>query len=223
MAAPLNVRLLMLLTLALSAWWLLTDRRAPDTVAETLPDALLGEPDLYLEGARIRQFTETGVLDYELRSRRLRHFQGNAITRVDAPELVMHPGQPGQPPWLGRADKGFINSIGAAGLLDAAEPDTAAPQDEERVFLNSNVVLEQRFEDGRFTRLRTEHLYLYPEREFVQTEHSVTIDTEVGRTRAAAPAWAEPLAGQTAKAHRPNRRRALAQRNGAAGRRGSAD
>ncbi|MEM1435052.1 MAG: LPS export ABC transporter periplasmic protein LptC [Pseudomonadota bacterium] len=186
MAARLNVRVLALLALALAGWWLLTDRGAPDVVEEPLPDELLGEPDLYLEGARIRQYTEAGILDYELRSRRLRHFQGNAITRVDAPDLIIHTERSDQPPWIGRAEKGFINSIGTEGLLTSATVYDATELDEERVYLSTNVVLEQRFEDGRFTRLRTEHLYLYPEREFVQTDHDVTIDTEVGRTRAAA-------------------------------------
>lgn len=182
MARRLAIRLALLLALTALLWRSLSDDSGPATAADdALPEELVGEPDLYLEGARIRQFTETGRLSYELRSQRIRHFENDVITRLEAPRLALHAEREAgdnlqaaaDSPWIGTAGKGFIDRVAAS-----------AGGFEERVYLTRDVKLEQRLASGRFIRLRTEHLYLFPEREYAQTEHSVTIDTDGGRTKA---------------------------------------
>ena len=169
---------LLIAILALAGWWWQTRQTSHDTREAELPEALIGEPDLFLEGARIQQFNDGGNLSYELRSERIRHFESEALTRLQAPALVLYSeGTPAdeQVPWHAVARKGFIDQ--------APGPDGFAG---ERVYLTEAVELEQRFDDGRFTRLRTDHLYLFPDHEYAVSEQGVTIDTEVGRTRAGA-------------------------------------
>lgn len=169
---------LLLALLALGWWWWQSQRDAESTAPESLPEALLGEPDLFLEGARIRQFDPAGNLSYELRSTRIRHFEADTLTRLQEPELTLYSDdKPAdeQVPWLAEAERGFIDQ--------APGPDGETG---ERVYLTDSVELQQRIGDGRFTRLRTDHLYLFPEHEYALSEQGVTIDTEVGRTKAGA-------------------------------------
>ena len=180
MAPALSTRLALLVALlAIAGWWWWSNRMpGADADSAALPEVLIGEPDLFLEGARISQYDEDGVLSYILRSERIRHFETDTLTRLQTPVVTLYSSSAApddQQPWEARAKKGFIEQ--------ADGPDGEAT---ERVYLTEQVELEQRFDDGRFTRLRTDHLYLYPEQEYAVSEQGVTIDTEVGRTRAAA-------------------------------------
>lgn len=164
--------LLATLVVAAVLWWL--QRPAPDnpTATNALPEELLGEPDLYLEGAKIRQYDADGGLSYRLLADYIRHFETDAITRLTLPDLTLfnHTALP----WRSTAGQGFIRQeIGPAGVP------------EELVFLRDNVELQQREDNGRFMKLRSDHMYVYPDRQYAQTDRSVTIDTEVGRTKAA--------------------------------------
>ncbi|MFK7912947.1 MAG: LPS export ABC transporter periplasmic protein LptC [Pseudomonadales bacterium] len=164
--------MLAVMVVAAALWYLQrTDRDSPETT-NTLPEELLGEPDLYLEGARIRQYDTDGSLSYRLLADFIRHFETDAITRLTLPDLTLYSRT--ALPWQSTAGKGFIREeIGPAGVP------------EELVFLRDDVELQQREDNGRFMKLRSEHMYVYPDRQYAQTDRSVTIDTEVGRTKAA--------------------------------------
>ncbi|MEM6710384.1 MAG: LPS export ABC transporter periplasmic protein LptC [Pseudomonadota bacterium] len=153
-------------------WWL-TNGSSRAAVVEAVPDELIGEPDLYIENGHISQYDQNGILDYELLAAEIRHFARDTLTRLTRPTLKLH-GQTDAPPWNAKARTGFVDQ--------AKRPDGSK---EERVYLNRDVELAQRFTDGRYTRLRGDDLYLYPEREYAYTEQGVTIDTDVGRTKAA--------------------------------------
>lgn len=173
MAVPLNLRLALFAILLLVAVWAIVREPAATVDAEQLPDQLIGEPDLYLETARISQYSESGRLSYRLLASRIRHFELDAITRLTLPDLTLYGSS--ALPWRSTAGQGFIRQeIGPAG------------RPEELVFLRHDVELQQRDDVGRFLRLRTAHLYVYPDRQYAQTDQSVTIDTDVGRTKAAA-------------------------------------
>jgi len=55
---------------------------------------------------------------------------------------------------------------------------------EEVVFLRDNVELQQQRTPPAYISVRGSALYLYPDREFVESSESVTIDTHTGRTKA---------------------------------------
>ena len=143
----------------------------PTTHSEqTLPEELEGEPDLYMRDALITQFKGDGGIKYKLASAQIRHFENDRMTRLSSPELALY--TPSAPPWEISSDYGYIR-----------QPQ-GAPTAEEVVFLRENVELLQRYDDGRRLRLRSESLYLYPDRQFAETNQDVMIDTDVGRTKA---------------------------------------
>ncbi len=164
-----RLRWLTLLLVIAGLLWLVSQPETTQQHNESLPPELLGQPDLYLLDADIAQFDLLGNLHYELQSKHIRHFETDGITRLEAPTLIMHSDPVA--PWRSTAERGFIRQT----------PDPQGSM-EEVVFLRESVELEQRHDNGSFTRLRTPSLYVYPDREFAQTSDDVMIDTEVGRT-----------------------------------------
>ena len=142
---------------------------APETI--DLPAELADEPDLYIEGAIITQFREDGKLKYRLASEAIRHFELEKLTRLRAPELDLYGTD--TPPWHLASDRGYIR-----------DRPSLSGEVEEVVFLRESVSVRQQFKDGRYTNLHAPSLYLYPDRQYVETDQDVMIDTEVGRTLA---------------------------------------
>ena len=56
---------------------------------------------------------------------------------------------------------------------------------EEVVFLSDEVHMLQDHPVNGLVTLRSDSFYLYPDRQYAQTQQNVTIDTQVGRTTAA--------------------------------------
>jgi len=137
-----------------------------------LPAELTGEPDLYMEDAVITRFRPDGTLEYSLASAQIRYFESQHLTRVLNPSLTLH--NDGQPPWNVMSDQGYLHR--------RATPEGGT---EEVVYLRSNVRLAQRFDDGRHVELKSAALYVYPDRQYAETDRDVMIDTDVGRTTAA--------------------------------------
>jgi lipopolysaccharide export system protein LptC len=141
------------------------------TTKEPSTEVLFSEvPDLYMEDAIITQYQGDGTLKYELASTQIRHFEDRNLTRMITPDFQMH--QTDNPPWTARADEGEIRY-------------QTTPEDieEEVVYLRDNVFLEQ-VRGERFINLRSDDLYIYPDRRYAQTDQAVTIDTNAGRTKA---------------------------------------
>ncbi len=140
-------------------------------VVDALPPELADEPDLYMEDATITQYQDDGTLKYQLVSAEIRHFEADQLTRLVTPSLKLY--SPGKPPWMISSAHGYIRK-------------RALPSggNEEVVFLRENVLLEQRYDDGQHLKLRCSSMYLYPDRQYAETDQDVMIDTEVGRTQA---------------------------------------
>ena len=157
MAIPVTLRFwLFALLLGIVVWALNRERAATGTV-KALPQQLIGEPDLYLETAQIRQYGDAGTLKYKLLASQIRHFETDALTRLTQPDLTLF--NTGTLPWRSTAGTGFIRQdIGPSGLP------------EELVFLRDDVQLRQQDDAGRFLKLSTTHMYVYPDRQFAQTE-----------------------------------------------------
>ena len=150
------------------------------------------EPDLYVNDAVIHQFRATGARKYMLHASVIKHFNTSELTRLEQPDLLLEPSaqpnaknesagaettldskRPGSTPWRATSDFGYVRKRpGSDGVI------------EEVVFLRQNVELSQTQEPRRYLSMKTRALYLYPDREYVETDESVTIDTHTGRTKA---------------------------------------
>ena len=91
------------------------------------------------------------------------------MTRMTTPELALQ--GDAQAPWHVTAQQGFIRrEPGPSGDI------------EEIVYLRNDVQLKQKLSNGQFLTLRSDSLYVYPDRQLAQTSQGVMIDTEGGRT-----------------------------------------
>ncbi len=151
--------------------WFLFGQFNETFVNPDLPAELADEPDLYIEGAVITQFRKDGLIKYRLASREIRHFERDKLTRLQTPELDLY--NVDTPPWHITSIRGYIR-----------ERPLLSGDVEEVVFLRESVTVRQQFTDGRYLSLHSPSLYLYPDRQYAETDQDVMIDTEVGRTLA---------------------------------------
>ena len=157
--------------IAALAWWLVEPSIGPGPDGDDLPDEMADEPDLYMEQARITQFEPDGTIKYRLNASKVRHFDRDLLTRLTDPVMQIHTVD--QPPWNVESKHGYIRTRRVDDRVS------------EVVFLRDSVVLTQRYPDGRFIRVRSPSMYLYPDEQFADTDRGVIIDTDAGRTRAA--------------------------------------
>ena len=177
--SPLALVLAISALLAAGTLWL-QGNRTSESGAQSLPPELQDEPDLYIDTAVIQQFRDDGSRKYLLLAERVRHFenredsQGHGqddkqLTRLQSPDLLLS--SVNADPWHATANYGYVRTRHA--------PDGTP---EEVVFLRANVELSQQRQPPASLLVRSRSMYLYPDREFVETSESVTIDTHTGRT-----------------------------------------
>lgn len=152
---------------------LLSEPLEPKPEEEFLPAGIAEEPDLYIEDAVITQYLPSGTVHYRLISKLLRQFEADELVRLTEPRLVVN--SETRPPWRVRSAHGYVRRL--RGSKDQGGG-------EEVVFLRDDVQLEQREPDGRHVRLTTSTLYVFPEREYAETDRDVMIDSHAGRTTA---------------------------------------
>ncbi len=168
---PHGLWLMLALTALLGLGWLWLDEQSQSpSAAERLPPELREEPDLFVHDAVIHQFHPDGKRKYLLHATTINHFDRDALTRMQQPDLLL---ESQQDPWRATSDYGSVRKQTA--------PDGTL---EEVVFLRQSVELSQTRKPPRYLSMRTSSLYLYPDREYVETDQSVTIDTHTGRTKA---------------------------------------
>jgi len=164
--------LLILLALALAGIGLLV-LELPEELqpVREVPLDLQDAPDLVMTGAEIHQYRESGSLHYLLNAQEIRYFERDELTRLTAPNLILYATD--KEPWQVTAEFGYLRRAS-----------TGSGEEEEVVFLRKNVNLQQRGKDGNYVSLSAPSLYLYPGREYAETEHDVIIDSRIGRTLA---------------------------------------
>lgn len=183
MAVPVTTQVRLVRGFRSARWWvgmvtgalllagvvLLADPFDPPPGPVELPEELAGEPDLYMEDVIITQYRPNGRMKYQLASHQIRHFERDNLTRLAAPRLTLH--NETQPPWKIESDHGYIrHRTNPAGVS------------EEVVFLRRNVKLEQRYDDGRRLRLECPSLYIFPDRQYAETQQNVIVDSDISRT-----------------------------------------
>lgn len=142
---------------------------AEQTIQET---RILTEPDVYGVEVEFHQLREDGTLQYRLNAAEIRQFEKDELTRMSLPKL--HLTSPEQPPWDISAEHGYIRK-------------RSNPQGrpEDVVYLRDTVHMAQNHPARGLVTLRSSAFYIYPERQFAETDQDVMIDTSVGRTKAA--------------------------------------
>ena len=155
--------------LALLAWmW----QRPEPTAANPAADAnqpRVQVPDVEANDVTLRQLRPDGSLHYSLQAESIRQFTDDELTRMIVPYLQLF--NPEQPPWDVRAKHGYIRKTTGT--------------NEDVVFLRETVVLHQDHPENGLITMRSEAFYVYPGRQYAETDQGVIIDTQVGRTRAA--------------------------------------
>ena len=147
-----------------------------DSSSVTIPEALRTEPDLYLRNAKITQYQHNGLLHYELSSEQILHFEDRASTELTRPHLLLY-NDPTHP-WDIKAQTGRVEMLPVSGKDSAGQNGS-----EEVVYLSGDVVMDTTNLQSRVT-LRSQAMTIYPGRQFVETDVSVTIDTDIGQTLA---------------------------------------
>jgi LPS export ABC transporter protein LptC len=168
----LNQRLLLiLLALALAGIGLLV-LELPEELqpVRVVPLDLQDAPDLVMTGAEVHQYGESGGLHYLLNAEEIRYFERDELTRLTAPNLILYTTD--KEPWQVSAAFGYLRRA------------STSSGEEEVVFLRKDVKLQQLGKDGNYVSLSAPSLYLYPGREYAETEHDVIIDSRIGRTLA---------------------------------------
>ncbi len=158
------------------------------TGSASLPPELQDEPDLYIDNAVIHQFRADGSRKYLLLAQRVSHFdraspnenagsghndgnEDSQLTRLERPDLKLT--STTGPPWHATANYGYVRQ---RPKLDGTL--------EEVVFLRENVELTQQRTPPAHLTVSGTAIYLYPDREFVESDESVTINSHTGRTTA---------------------------------------
>ena len=158
--------------LAAAILWL-SRENAPNEAADAADTTLIerSEPDLRGEGVSFRQFRADGSLQYRLDAASINQFSDQSLTRMIEPDLLLL--STTQAPWRIRSAHGY--------LRQRPGPDGV---NEDVVFLREDVVLTQDHTINGPITIRSDSFYIYPDREYAETEQDVMIDTEVGRTKA---------------------------------------
>ncbi len=130
------------------------------------------EPDVYGKNVLFKQLRADGTLHYRMHADTIRQYNAEQLTRMTQPRL--HLLNPPQPPWDIASNHGYIRKrLAPSGDM------------EDVVFLREEVKLVQRHPINGVITMSADSFYIYPHREYAETDQDVTIDTNVGRTKAA--------------------------------------
>jgi len=154
----------LILAFALTINWVMMES---DESAELTPG---NDPDFYMLDATISQFDGKGELQHRIAANRFTHFPLTDLTTMKSPALEL--GRTGDSvPWEITSSEGRI--------LPSTE------YREEIVELWSNVLAAKSGSGGDFINIQTNSLTIYPERDYAETDETVFIDNQSGRTTAA--------------------------------------
>ncbi len=150
--------------------WLLTD----DTVVEPEPEIEdeQQEPDVLASGVSFQQLRPDGQLHYRLNAETIRQYNSDNLTRMNNPDL--HLTSENGPPWDIKSRQGNVSQH---------TDDDGSPEDV--VHLSEDVEMIQTHPENGLVVMRSESIYIYPNRQYAESSQNVMIDTEVGRTVAA--------------------------------------
>lgn len=142
-----------------------------NTAHNSLPGSDRSEPDLSGEGIRFTQYRTDGSTHYQLAATAIEQFNDEGIANLTQPDLNLT--SLDGPPWQASAKRGYIREQQYKG------------NKEEVVYLQDDVILIQTHPKHGTMTMKSNTLFVYPAREYAQTDQDVMIDSPVGRTKAA--------------------------------------
>lgn len=168
-------RLLIILIVGVGVAWTAFDVERRES---SLPPAADDNaPDTYMVNARIKQFGADGSLRHVIQANRFTHYPVTDVTTLVAPVVDLH--EVGNTPWHLTSKQGRI--------LPAPDADTG-----ETIELEGEVHAV-RAAQGAPVSINTEALFVHPGDNYVETDRSVVIEDQRGRTTAAGmQAWLDP-------------------------------
>lgn len=168
-------RIIILCLLGAAILALLLWRSPPKELQELLsePVARSQYPSSYIEEARTRQYDEMGQLSYTLDAKLIRYYDkaqsGEADTIIESPELTLFE--------KGTTNNGLSTTRVSADLAEAN-------QTKDQLELTGNVVVQQQVSDGTISTLKTDSLFIQPNRRYAETDKPVIIVDPSGKTTA---------------------------------------
>ncbi len=164
--------ILLIVIVAIGSYLAYSPNQQHESVASPTEVVERNQADLFGKDVRFNQLHQDGQLHYRLHATSIRQFDDEQLTQMTDPKFHLRSAT--QAPWDIDANEGFISKKEAgSGTL------------EDVIFLRKAVQMEQHNPtNGRIT-LRSEAIYIYPDRQLAESQQDVIIDTEVGRTTAA--------------------------------------
>ena len=164
MNSKLIIQLAFLLVLAAAVNWYL------DTIVEApgQKNIQANDPDLYMSNASLTQFDETGSIRHRIQASKFTHYPASDITTLIMPNITLY--KHSGPPWNIKSNAGRI-----------------LPEEEEKgrtLELWDSVLIERARSEMEFITIRTENLTVLPEQDYAETDQTVIIDDNTGRTTA---------------------------------------
>ncbi|OED41086.1 LPS export ABC transporter periplasmic protein LptC [Endozoicomonas sp. (ex Bugula neritina AB1)] len=135
------------------------------TVGPNRTNIIRKDADYFLVSADIRQYNETGHLEYTLESSSITHYPHNDNTLLQQPVMLNY-GNPGE----------VFKSISQSGKLLPGGND---------IELWDNVIMTQtQLTSGKTVRMDTDFITIYSEQEIAETDRPVLLTNSTGETRA---------------------------------------
>lgn len=162
MNSKLIIQLAFLLVLATAVNWYL------DTFVEESGQKIIqaNDPDLYMSNASLTQFDEQGAIRHRIQASKFTHYPASDITTLMSPKITLY--KDSAPPWTIKSNAGRI-----------------LPEQEEKgrtLELWDSVLIERARSEMEFVTIRSENLTVLPEQDYAETDQTVIIDDNTGRT-----------------------------------------
>ena len=146
---------------------ILVDR---DSDMESPPLMARNDPDIYMKNASITQYSDQGERHHKIVAERFTHFPLTNITTLKVPNVTLFSSQDNDP-WDIEAEHGRL---------------LPKVQIREQILeLWDQVLAIQKDENGAIITIRTASLTVYPGEDYAETDQTVFIDNNNGRTTAA--------------------------------------
>jgi len=148
---------------------------SPDSrKTQTIPSVLADEPDYYAKEATMGEYNSDGNLEYHLKSDSIRHYESKLVTELLKPQITILDSN--QTPWFIRAETGLIRSLPRGSNIES---------NDDQFILKENVVISNEGPTTDTFHLKTEKLFLYPQRRYIESDANILIETKQYRITAA--------------------------------------